>query len=239
MQEKIRLNKYIASCGVCSRRKADELVKAGNVKVNGAVVFAPGTGVTQDDVVVVNGKEVKLPSRFLYYALNKPCGFVTTMSDEKGRPTVASLLDDAPARVFPVGRLDISTSGLLLMTNDGEIANRLAHPSSEIRKTYLAEIAGNIKKDKLAALKKGVDIGDKSLTAPAEVEVIKQKGSISLVKISIHEGRNRQIRRMFKALELKVLSLKRISVGEIQLGHLLEGSYRKLSQKEIEYLKKI
>ncbi|NMA94065.1 MAG: rRNA pseudouridine synthase [Clostridiales bacterium] len=235
----MRLNKYIASCGICSRRKADELVKAGNVKINGAVVLTPGTEVAEGDLVVVNGRQVKLPSKFLYYALNKPCGFVTTMSDEKGRPTVASLLADAPARVFPVGRLDMNTSGLLLMTNDGEIANKLSHPSSEISKTYLAEIGGSIKKEKLAALQNGVDIGDKNPTAPAEVELLRQKGSVSLIKISIREGRNRQIRRMFKALGLNVLSLQRVAVGEIQLGHLLEGSYRKLNRKEIEYLKRI
>ncbi len=235
----MRLNKYIASCGICSRRKADELVKEGKVKVNGAVVLSPGTNLSESDSVEVNGTKLKLPSRFLYYALNKPCGFVTTMSDEKGRPTVASLLADAPGRIFPVGRLDINTSGLLLMTNDGEIANKLAHPSSEIPKTYLAEVAGDMKKDKLTALQRGVDIGDRYPAAAAEVELLKQKGGSSLVRISIYEGRNRQIRRMFKALGLKVIALQRISIGEIKLGRLLEGSYRKLSRREIEYLKSL
>ena len=179
----MRLNKYIAQAGVCSRRKADELTLVGKVKINGAVCKTPGYDVQEGDVVVVDGKPVDAPEKPVYYALNKPAGFITTTSDEKDRPTVLSLLTDVTARVYPVGRLDGATRGLLLLTNDGDLSYHIAHPSQKVWKTYLATVAGYLSKDELWALRNGVDIGD------------------------------------------------------IKLGRLHEGTYRRLTPQEVEYLK--
>lgn len=234
----MRLNKYIAQAGICSRRKADELTLAGKVKINGAVVKTPGVDVAEGDIVEVEGRLAETPAAPVCYALNKPAGFITTTSDERGRPTVLSLLTDVTVRVYPVGRLDAATSGLLLLTNDGELANRIAHPAQKVWKTYMAAVAGRIGKDELWALRNGVDIGDARKTAPARVSIIREKGDVSIVEISIHEGRNRQVRRMFKAVGHTVLELKRIAIGDIKLGRLHEGTYRKLTPEETDYLKK-
>ena len=232
----MRLNKYIASAGICSRRKADELIAAGNVKINGAVITALGTEVEEGDLVVVNGKPIKSSEKLVYYALNKPVGFITTTDDEQGRPTVLSLLTDVEARVFPVGRLDANTSGLLIMTNDGKLSYHISHPSQKVWKTYLALVDGNLTTEKLWQLRNGVDIGGYT-TRPAKAEFVKSIGKNSLVEIRISEGKNRQVRKMFKAVGLNVLELQRTAIGDIRLGRLHEGTYRKLSDKEIEYLK--
>lgn len=233
----MRLNKYIAQAGVCSRRKADELTLAGKVKINGAVCKTPGYDVQEGDVVVVDGKPVEAPEKPVYYALNKPAGFITTTSDEKDRPTVLSLLTDVTARVYPVGRLDGATRGLLLLTNDGDLSYHIAHPSQKVWKTYLATVAGYLSKDELWALRNGVDIGDKKKTAPAWVTVLKEKSDMTLLEIRICEGRNRQVRRMCKAVGHTVLDLQRTAIGDIKLGRLHEGTYRRLTPQEVEYLK--
>ena len=234
----MRLNKYIASAGICSRRKADELITNGNVKVNGAVCNVLGTDVTEEDVVSVNGRVIEMPAKKVYIALNKPAGYITSMQDEKGRPTVADLVSDIPERVFPVGRLDYDTTGLIIMTNDGELAQRLSHPSHEVYKTYVAEVEGVISGQRLGKLRKGVDIGG-FVTAPAKVKVLKQKPRTAVVEISIHEGKNRQVRKMFAAVGNKVISLERVAIGDIPLGRLLEGHYRKLTREEVEYMKSL
>ncbi|NLY72013.1 MAG: rRNA pseudouridine synthase [Clostridiales bacterium] len=234
----MRLNKYIAKAGIASRRKADELIFAGKVKINGVVVKTPGHNVEEGQVVEVEGRVIKPSDRLVYIILNKPKGYVTTVSDEKGRPTVMDLVSDIDERVFPVGRLDYNTSGLLLMTNDGDLAFKLTHPKHEIEKTYRARVSGVLSDERIARLRKGVDIGG-YVTNPAVVNVIKQAQRNTIVEIKIKEGKNRQIRKMFDAVGNKVIELERIAIGNIHLGHLMSGHYRKLTAKEIEYLKNI
>ena len=234
----MRLNKYIASAGICSRRKADELIANGNVKVNGAVVKEMGYIVYEEDSVVVNGKPIEAVGRKVYVAVNKPLGYITSMDDDKDRLTVADLVSDIPERVFPVGRLDYNTTGLLIMTNDGDLTYTLTHPKHEVWKTYVATVAGVISNQRLAKLRKGVDIGG-FVTSPAQVKVLKQNPRSAVVEISIHEGKNRQIRKMFAAVGNRVQSLERVAIGEIKLGRLMTGHYRKLTQQEIEYLKSL
>ena len=233
----MRLNKYIAQAGIASRRKADELISAGKVKINGAVCTALGTEVEDGDVVVVNGRTISAhEEKTVYYALNKPLGYITTTSDEKGRETVLSLLTDVTQRVYPVGRLDVDTTGLLILTNDGQLANRIMHPRNEVWKTYEAEINIAISEEKIRKLREGVDIGG-YITKPAKVKLLKQTQHASLLEISICEGKNRQIRKMFKAVGARVTALERKSIGEVTLGRTHVGTYRKLTQREIDYLK--
>lgn len=232
----MRLNKYIAQAGVASRRKADELIANGNVKINGNTVREMGVDVIEEDSVEVNGKSIKAATKFVYIMLNKPKGYITSLDDEKGRPIVSELISDIEERLFPIGRLDFNTSGMLLMTNDGDLAYRLTHPKHQIYKTYRARISGYLSIEKVAHLTKGVDIGG-FVTSKSKVEVVKQGERSAIVEIQIYEGRNRQIRKMFAAVGNKVVDLERIAIGEIHLSHLKEGHYRKLSPKEIEYLK--
>ena len=232
----MRLNKYIASSGLASRRKADELTKQGKVKINGAVMTEPGYDVQPGDRVEVNGSLISAGEKPVYIFLNKPKGFITSMSDEQGRLTVADLVADIPERLFPVGRLDRDTTGLLLMTNDGELANKLAHPRFHVEKTYRAKVAGVLSDKKLNALRRGVDIGG-FVTSPAVVEVVKQTGKSAIVDITIHEGKNRQVRKMFATVGCPVKELCRTKIGDLYLARLKEGTYRKLTRPEIEYLK--
>ena len=190
----MRLNKYIASAGVCSRRKADELIANGNVKVNGTVCREMGTQVEEGDMVSVNGKIIEADAAKVYVVVNKPLGYITSMDDDKNRPTVADLVSDIPERLFPVGRLDYNTTGLLIMTNDGDLAYALTHPKHEVSKTYIATVAGVVSNVRLAKLRKGVDIGG-FVTSPAQVRVLKQNPRSAVVEISIHEGKNRQVRK--------------------------------------------
>lgn len=232
----MRLNKYIAQAGIASRRKADELIQNGNVKVNGLTVREMGVQVTEGDVVDVNGKLIEPCEKHVYVMLNKPKGYVTTMNDDKGRLTVADLVGDVDARLFPVGRLDYNTTGLLLMTNDGELTQKLTHPKHEVTKTYRAVVQGVLSREKLAHLRRGVDIGG-FVTSKARVEIVKENPRNTVVEIEIHEGKNRQVRKMFAAVGNKVIDLTRIAVGEVRLGRLMEGHYRKLKPEEIKYLK--
>ena len=234
----MRLNRYIAQAGVVSRRKADELTQNGNVKVNGAVMKVPGYDVKEGDVVEVNGIPVEPETVKVYIALNKPAGYITSLKDEKGRPMVTDLITDVETRLFPVGRLDYETSGLLFLTNDGDFANKVAHPNHNVVKTYRARVSGVISNERLARLRNGVDIGG-STTAKAHVEIIKQSMNCAIVEIKIREGKNRQIRKMFDAVGNKVIELERTAIGEIYLGRLKEGHYRKLSKSELEYLQKL
>ncbi|MBQ0079125.1 MAG: rRNA pseudouridine synthase [Eubacterium sp.] len=234
----MRLNKYIANSGFCSRRKADEYIANGNVKINGAVVHEMGIQVEDGDKVTINGTLIESTEKKVYVALNKPLGFITTMEDDKGRATVAELVDDIPERLFPVGRLDYNTSGLLIMTNDGQLTYTLTHPKHEVWKTYVATVAGVLSDTRLAKLRRGVDIGG-FITSPARVKVLKQAPRHAVVEIQIHEGKNRQVRKMFAAVGNRVQSLERTAIGDIRLGRLMEGHYRKLTKEEIEYLKSL
>lgn len=240
----MRINKYIAQAGIVSRRKADELITDGKVKINGAVLKEPGYNVEDGDVVEVLGQVISGTQKYVYYALNKPAGYVTTLSDEKGRPTVVSLLTDVTARVFPVGRLDYDTSGLLIMTNDGDLAQHVSHPKNKVWKTYIARINGPLSKDQMWALRNGVEIELKEngriykyKTRPAQIAELSRAPHESVLEIKISEGKNRQVRKMIEAVGYKVLELERIAIGDILLGHTKQGSYRKLTQREIDYLK--
>ena len=232
----MRINKYIAGSGLCSRRKADEFIMNGNVKVNGAVLKEPGYDVKEGDRVTVNGIDLKEQEEMVYYLLNKPAGYITTAKDEQDRATVLDLVPDIGERVFPVGRLDMNTTGALILTNDGNAAYRLTHPKKEVFKTYHALVKGVVSKEKLWKLRNGVDIGG-YVTKPARVTLLKENKNSTLLEISISEGKNRQVRKMCKAVGNPVQELQRISIGEIRLGRLREGTYRKLTKAETEYIK--
>lgn len=235
----MRLNKYIARAGVCSRRKADELIANGNVKINGDVITEMGTQVEAGDSVSVNGRLIEGDTgEKIYLALNKPLGYVTTMRDEKNRLTVADLVADVPERLFPVGRLDYNTTGLLIMTNDGELTYSLTHPKHEVYKTYVASVAGVVSDKRVSQLSKGVDIGG-FVTSPSKVKVIKQNPRSAVVEIKIREGKNRQVRKMFAAVGNRVQALERTAIGDLKLGRLMTGHYRKLTKQEVEYLKNL
>lgn len=229
----MRINKFIAAAGVCSRRNADVLIAKGRVTVNGARVLEPGMDIGEGDIVCVDGAPIEAASKKYYIALHKPDGFVTTTDDPFERPTVMSLVQDIDARLFPVGRLDYHTEGLLLMTNDGDFANALTHPRHMVYKTYIAHVSGFPTLASLAKLRHGIMLED-GKTAPAKVNVIRQYPDGVDISISIREGRNRQVRRMFEAIGHKVTRLVRVSVGNIQLGHLPRGKWRHLTPKEIE-----
>ncbi|MCQ2564578.1 MAG: rRNA pseudouridine synthase [Clostridia bacterium] len=231
----MRINKYLASAGLASRRKAEELVKDGKVKVNGKVVLNLATDIKDTDSVVVDGKSIKNTTNFVYYKLNKPKGYITTVDDEKGRKTVMSLLRGVHYRVFPVGRLDYDTEGLLLFTNDGEITNILTKPANEIEKTYIATIEGTISADEIKKLSSGVNIGG-YVTKPCVVSVIEKEEKFTKVSITITEGKNRQVRKMLESVGKVVVLLRRTKVGEIALGGLSRGEYKALNPKEIKYL---
>ena len=227
-----RLQKVIAASGVTSRRKAEELITAGKVRVNGEIVTELGTKVSDKDRIEVNGeileKEVKE-----YYLLNKPRGVVTTTSDDKGRKTVVDLIP-TNARIYPVGRLDYDTTGVLLLTNDGEFANILMHPSSEVEKVYVAKLNGIIKGEHINKLKDGVMLDDELVKASrVKLKKVDPKSNSSMVQITIHEGKNHQVKRMFEAVGFLVDKLKREKEGFFDLKDLQSGEFRKLTPKEV------
>lgn len=234
----MRINKYLAQSGLASRRKAEELVTSGRVKVNGKVVHDLATDIKPSDLVFVDGKNVRASTNFVYYKLNKPKGYLTTVSDDKDRKTVMSLMRGVHARVFPIGRLDYDTEGLLLMTNDGDLANILTKPNSEIKKTYLVNISAPISKDEIKTLSNGVDIGE-YITKPCSVELIDMTADYARLKVTITEGKNRQIRKMFSAVGKEVTFLKRVQIGEIRLGGLSRGEYAPLNAKELKYIRSL
>lgn len=233
--ENTRLQKYIADCGVASRRKAEELIKQGRVKVNGTVVTEMGTKVGDADLVEVDGKGIKPENKKVYILLNKPAGYVTTAKDQFGRPTVLDLLKGVRERVFPVGRLDYETTGLLILTNDGDFTYKMTHPKHEIEKTYVATIEGVPTNEEISRFEKGLMI-DNYITAPAKLKILSQNNRNCVVEVTIHEGKNRQVRKMCETIGHPVLTLKRISLGKLSLGNLAEGSWRELSQQEVKSL---
>ncbi|MDY3928176.1 MAG: pseudouridine synthase [Clostridia bacterium] len=239
MGEIVRLQKYIAMSGAASRRAAEEMIKEGRVKVNGERVSDMGIKVEIGaDKIFLDGKELKPEQKKYYIMLNKPVGYVSTVNDQFDRPTVVDLIDEEiKTRVFPVGRLDYDTQGLLLLTNDGDFTYKVTHPKFHMNKTYVAEIKGGITIKGLNALRRGIVIEDYK-TSPAEVEILSAEKGITTVKITIHEGKNRQVRKMFEAVGCKVISLKRISIGSVELGNLPLGRWRYLTSHEINYLSK-
>lgn len=235
----LRLQKYLADCGVASRRAAEILIKDGRISVNDEVVTQMGFMVDEEnDEVCFDGSVVKPVTKKIYIMLNKPSGFVTTVSDDKGRPTVLELVSDIQDRLFPVGRLDFDTEGLLILTNDGDLTYKITHPKNEIKKTYVAEVTGNISMETIVALRKGVMI-DGYKTQPAEVEVVGATKFGTKLEITISEGKNRQVRKMFESQDCIVKKLKRTKEAGLLLGHLPLGKWRKLSESEINMLKKI
>lgn len=230
-----RLQKYMASCGVASRRKCEEIILAGMVKVNGKRVTELGTKVDSNkDEVEYNGKIIKPEECKKYIMVNKPEGYITSVKDEKDRKTVIDLVD-VPERIYPIGRLDYDSSGLIILTNDGDIYNKIIHPRVQIDKKYIAVVSGEFKKCELERFKNGIDIGG-YITAPANIKVIKFEENKTTAEIIIHEGKNRQIRRMCSALNHEVLALRRVSIGDIKLGQLKKGQWRDLTKDELNYI---
>lgn len=235
----MRLQKYMAKCGVASRRKSEEIILSRRVKVNGETISELGTTITLGkDIVSVDEKIIKLEETKVYIMLNKPTGYVTTLEDEFNRKKVIDLIKGVDERVYPVGRLDYDTSGLLILTNDGDLTYKLTHPSYEIVKTYLAKVEGIPNKEELIRFRNGLKIED-YITSKAEINILKEYVSSSILEIKIHEGRNRQVRKMCASISHPVLELKRISFGGIDLGNLKQGHWRFLTKNEIAFLKKL
>lgn len=233
----IRVQKYLADAGICSRRKAEQYILEGKVRINDKVVFELGTKVTEDDEVYFENKKIKIEDKKVYIMLNKPVNYITTVKDQFGRDTVIDLIKDINYRLVPVGRLDYDTSGLLIMTNDGNLVYKLTHPKHNIDKVYVAKLEGIIKKEEIYRFENGIYI-DNYKTSNAKIEILNLNNNNSNVKITIHEGKNRQIRKMCDAIGHNVLSLKRISIGDINLDVPM-GKYRYLTSKEIEYLDRL
>ncbi|MGN0444879.1 MAG: pseudouridine synthase [Acutalibacteraceae bacterium] len=231
----MRLQKYLAQCGVASRRKSEELIENGKVKINGKVAQIGDKVNPKKDDITVSGKKIVKTKKYTYIMLHKPRGFITTMSDEMDRKCVAMLVKDVGARVYPVGRLDRESEGLLLMTNDGEFANAMTHPTKHVPKTYRVTVRPSISEEQITKLSTGIVIDDR-MTAPAEVRVVKREENRVVIEIILYEGRNRQIRKMCDALGLEVARLKRIAVGSVKLGMLPQGKWRELSEEEVHKL---
>lgn len=226
----IRLQKYLADCGVASRRKCEQFILDGLVEVNGKVVQELGTKVNEKDEVKFKGKVLKPVENKVYILLNKPIGYVTTVKDQFGRDTVLDLVK-VKERVVPVGRLDMYTSGALILTNDGEFINKYTHPKNEIDKTYNVTVSGKITKEEVEKLKNGVELDDGYITKPAKVKILKidEEKNISRVQIVIHEGKNRQVRKMCEAIGKKVLALHRSKIGNIDVKDLKLGEWKYLN----------
>ena len=235
---KIRLQKHLSASGVASRRKAEELIEQGKVRVNGKIATLGDKVDPKRDKITVKGKNVVSVAQKVYIMLNKPRGYVTTMSDEFNRKNVSELVRDVGARVFPVGRLDRDSEGLLIMTNDGELANSITHPSSHVNKTYRVTVGGAVDGEQLKRLCEGIVIEGKK-TLPCDVFVVERREDRTVLNFIIHEGRNRQIRKMCDAVGLEVLRLKRIEIAGVKLGGLRAGSWRPLNERELVRLSNI
>ena len=231
----MRINKFLSTLGIASRRTIDKYIEEGRITVNNNIATT-GMDISENDDIFIDGKKVEtnIDEEKVYFMLNKPLEVLSASSDDRGRKTVVDLIK-TDKRIFPIGRLDYMTSGLILLTNDGELFNRIVHPKSEIYKKYYVKIFGEIKKEEIAELKKGVLLND-GKTLPAKISGIKYDKNKTSMYISIREGRNRQIRRMIEKFGYKVLMLRREKIGELSLGDLPEGKYRKLTKQEIEYL---
>ncbi|MHB8058498.1 MAG: pseudouridine synthase [Desulfuromonadaceae bacterium] len=231
-----RLQKIISAAGITSRRASEALILNGQVAVNGVVVTELGSKADPDkDIITVDGKALKISAQRLYILLNKPPGYITALKDGQGRPLVTDLLKDVPDRVYPVGRLDYNTEGLLLLTNDGDWANRLMHPRHEIEKEYHVRVRGKVIDQQLKRMAEGVELED-GKTAPAVVNLVKSGEQNDWISVAIHEGRNRQVRRMCETVSLSVVRLKRIRYGSLMLGTLRAGQFRYLTDTEVREL---
>lgn len=234
--EPIRLQKFIAQCGIASRRKAEELILGGHVKVNGKTAIL-GDKVLPTDKVFVRGKRIVVPNggNYRYIMLNKPRGFITTMNDERGRKCVAQLVENVGERVYPIGRLDKDSEGMLVFTNDGDFANKVMHPKNNVYKIYRVTVRPSIDEDQLVKLETGVEL-DGRKTAPAYVRVIHKEQGRVILEMILHEGKNREIRRMCEAVGLEVARLKRTQIGGVKMGMLKQGDWRDLTEQEVKKL---
>ena len=233
----MRLQKYLASCGVASRRHAEQMIAEGLIQVNGQTITEMGFQVTEEDEVRVRGEVVKPEEKKHYVLYHKPMGEVTTVSDDKGRETVMDHFRDYPVRLYPIGRLDYDSEGLLLLTNDGDLAAKLTHPRHEVDKTYLARVTGKVSVEAVHRLRAGVTLEDGFRTSPAKVQVIREEAFASAVLITIHEGHNRQVRRMMEAVGHRVLLLRRVRFGPIDIKGVAKGTWRELTEEEVKALK--
>ncbi|MEE1139199.1 MAG: pseudouridine synthase [Acutalibacteraceae bacterium] len=232
---KIRLQKFLSEAGVASRRKAEEMIRNGSVKVNGVTAQIGDSVDPKKDTVTVKGKKVRKESNMRYILLNKPRGYVTTTDDELGRKCVLELVRDVKERVYPVGRLDRVSEGALILTNDGAFANAMMHPSRHVPKTYKVTVRPDVTAEKVDLLSTGIEL-DGRMTAPADVWVISRDEGRAVLEIVLYEGRNRQIRRMCEAVDLEVARLRRVSIGSVKLGMLQTGEWRDLTPAEVESL---
>ena len=236
----MRLQRYMAMCAVASRRKCEEIIQQGRVRVNDEVVTRMGVEVDEEkDRVYVDGQLIEPEKHRQYVVLYKPVGVITSMSDPEGRQTVGELLTDLHERVFPVGRLDYDTEGLLILTNDGDVAQALTHPSREVEKEYLVMIRGYLSEQEQKKLARGVVLDDGHHTSRARLRVIEKKDQTTVLSVIVHEGHNRLIRRMFETVSHPVISLRRVRVGQINLGHLHPGQWRHMSSGEISYMQSL
>jgi len=237
LDKSVRLQKFLSQAGVASRRKAEELIKAGRISVDGTVITEMGHKIDPSRQVIRcdNAVITATGEDYLYILLNKPKGYVTTLADPQGRPVVTSLLKNIKTRVFPVGRLDIDTEGALLLTNDGELAHKILHPSHETNKTYEAVVQGSPSRETLAKLERGVMLEGK-MTWPAKLKIAARSDSTTTIRIIIHEGRKRQVRKMFQVVGHPVVNLKRLAYGQLALGSLKTGSYRIVSERELKMI---
>jgi 23S rRNA pseudouridine2605 synthase len=231
-----RLQKFLSRAGVASRRKAEEIILQGRVTVNGQTAALGAKVSPESDAVAIDGKAVKADIKHVYLMLHKPEGYITTTKDQFNRPTVLDLIPDSYERVYPIGRLDFDTSGLLILTNDGNLTQALTHPSHQAEKVYIAKLGAVPTEEALEKFRKGVDLNG-YVTAPAGIQIVKRDESTCSAKITIHEGKNRQVRRMCEALGYTVLFLKRVAEGKLYLGDLPRGAYRELTQDEVKHLK--
>lgn len=236
----MRINKYIAASGLCSRRAAEEYVLSGKVKVNNKTITDLATDVDEtNDTVTIDGRKIVPVSRKIYILFYKPKGCISSLKDEKGRKTIMDYLKDFESKkIFPVGRLDYDTEGLLLLTNDGELSNKLTQPINEIPKTYVAKIEGEIAESDLASLRKGVTVDGVKLKR-CKIKVLEKEEKFTRLEITIYEGKNREIHKMFEAVGKNVCFLKRIKIGDLKLGGLGRGAYRYLTDKEVDYLNRL
>lgn len=233
----MRINKYLAECGVCSRRAGDKLVEEGRVKVNNKVVNV-GYNVKPNQTVLVDGKKVVKAANYTYILFNKPKGCLTTVSDDRGRKTVMDYIDYTRERLFPVGRLDYDSEGLLILTNDGDLAFRLTHPKNEITKTYQVKIEGSLTQDEISKLKRGVMI-DGIKSKKARIKILSEDNGITKIQVKISEGRNHHIKKMFDAVGKNVVFLRRTAIEDLKIGGLGRGTFRELSEREVYYLKNL
>ncbi len=233
MSTAIRLQKYIAQCGIASRRKAEEYINGGRIAIDGRIVREMGIRIVPgENLITLDGKPIAVKEQLVYYLLNKPKGYITTLADPQGRPTVTSLIKTSKARLFPVGRLDLDTEGALILTNDGQLAQKIQHPSHETNKTYEALVRGCPNKEKITLLERGILLEGK-MTSPATVLIKAKSGAHCLMQITIHEGRKRQVKKMFAFIGHPVLQLKRTAYGKLILGRIAPGDYRQLNSSEL------